>query len=69
VVAHRPARRRWDGARAEIRAAVAAVRYNPDPGAQAEPRAERLAAIGLGLLVLVGATATYLILLAFDVRA
>ena len=46
------------GWRFDLAAAVRLVRF----GGEASPRAERLAAAGIGLLVLAGAVGTYLVL-------
>ena len=44
-----------------LRAMTAVWRFNPDPSAAPDPRAERLAAWGIGVLVLGGAIGTYLV--------
>jgi hypothetical protein len=56
----RAATSNWQRLRSELTAAADAVRYNPDPAAAPPPRAERLAAGGVAVLVLIGAVGTYL---------
>jgi hypothetical protein len=44
-----------------LRAIAGVWRFDPDPSSAADPRAERLAAWGIGVIVLGGAIGTYLV--------
>jgi hypothetical protein len=52
---------RWRSFVGVLRAMGEVWRFNPDPSARPDPRAERLAAGGIGALVLTGAIGTYLV--------
>jgi len=52
---------RWRSLVGVLLAIAEVWRFNPDPAARPDPRAERLAAGGIGVLVLTGAIGTYLV--------
>ena len=43
-----------------LRATLRAIRSDPDPSTQVDPRAERLIGAAIGLILLCGAVGTYL---------
>jgi hypothetical protein len=52
---------RWRSLVGVLRAIAEVWRFNPDPSIRPDPRAERLAAGGIGALVLTGAIGTYVV--------